>query len=76
MTISEGELPAGMESRVDKATDLILECMDMNKISKSEGVSTMASLLVSILSQYKDDAHFKAVIKLMQEAFYESRKEL
>jgi len=69
-----GTLPVGLVDNVDKGCELILECLDLNKISKSAGVSAMATLIVSILATYEKDDHFIAVMKLMASAFKEHRK--
>jgi hypothetical protein len=70
----EHRVPETMAERVDKAVNIMLECFDLNGINKSEAVSAMASLLASILSHYDDRSHFDNVIKLMVDAFEDSRK--
>lgn len=74
MTEKPSSLPEGIEQRIDKACDLILECLDMNKITKSEGVSAMASCLVSILAHHESEKHFLTILEMMKMAFAESRK--
>jgi hypothetical protein len=73
MVNDDGTLPVGLVDNVDKACELILECFEMNKISKSAGVSAMATLIVSILATYEKDDHFVGVMKLMAAAFKEHR---
>ena len=73
MTADDGKAPIELIDSVDKGCELLLECLDMNKISKSAGVSAMATLIVSILATYKTDDHFIAVMKLMTAAFKEHR---
>ena len=63
-----------ISSRVDRATTLILECFDLNQISKSEAVSAMASLMCSVLAHYENRAHFDNVMTMMHSVFEESRK--
>jgi len=66
--------PEGLVDGVDKACTLILECMDFNNISKSEAVSSMATMIVSILAHYESPTHFYQVLKMMDQGFKESRK--
>lgn len=63
-----------LTARVDKACQLLLECMDFNNISKSESISAMASLIVSILATSSNDTAFFTILKMMEQSFKETRK--
>jgi hypothetical protein len=68
-----GGVPDQLAANVDKTCSMLLEFLDINNISKSAGVSAMASLLVSILASQKDEVSFNGIIKMMQMAFKETR---
>ena len=74
MKVNEGPIPDGLAQGVDRTCDLILECFDCNNISKSEGVSAMASMLVNIL--LKNPESFRAIMQMMQISFEAGRKEI
>lgn len=65
--------PIGLLDDVDRACNLILECLDVNNISKSAGISAMATVMVSILVNCESSGHFYAVIKMMEDGFKEAR---
>lgn len=66
--------PIGLADDVDRTCKLILECLDVNNVSKSAGVSAMATLIANILSSYEDPDHFYNILKLMKEVFKECKK--
>ena len=74
VSMPQENMPQDLPGRVDKVLNIMLECFDLNHVSKSEAVSAMASLLASILAHYDDRSHFDNVIKMMVDAFEESRK--
>lgn len=75
MAIQEIPQNREMSDQVDHAICLILKSFDENDISKSVGVSAMASLLCSILNGYQDRVNFDHVINQMCEMFNRTREE-
>ena len=67
-------MPQELPERVDKVLKLMLECFDLNHVTKSEAVSAMGTLVVNILAHYDDRSHFDNVIKMMVDSFEDSRK--
>jgi hypothetical protein len=74
LTSTKDKIPDGLVEGVDKSCELLLECLDVNQVTKSQGVSAMATLIVSILANYDNDEHFHAIIDMMKRAFKEHRK--
>ena len=53
----------------DKACKLILECMDLNRISKSTGLSAMVTLIASIYMELDSREPFDQMIQSLTSTF-------
>ena len=62
----------GEAERVEKACDLLMDCLEINNISKSTGVSAMASIITTILSEY-EPVYIKSMMQMMIDAYNEKK---
>ena len=64
-----GEVPKNLEEESSNTVALILECMEINNISKSAAVSAMATLIVTIFSHFPDRKNFDEIINMMRNSY-------
>ena len=64
-----------IEDRLRGVINLLVECMNVNKIKPSDMVSAMSALMLSIYASQKDSKLFYRALDAMKETFEMYRRE-